>query len=250
MSLCEHCVKGVTHSGEPTGNWQEINGVKSYIATPSQDYPKDKVLLYITDIFGPQLVNNRLLADDYAANGIKTIIPDIFHGDAAPVDALKPGSTWDLMAWLKAHGSDSARPPIDKVIEGLKNDGVTVFAVVGYCFGARFAFDLAFEGIPKVVAIAHPSLVNVDADLQTYATKATAPLLVNSCSVDPKFPLEAQIKADELFGEGKFAPGYKREHWEGCSHGFAVRGDISDSKVKAGKEGAFKASVEWIKKYL
>lgn len=86
--------------------------------------------------------------------------------------------------------------------------------------------------------------------VQTYATKSTAPLLINSCTVDPKFPLEAQVQADELFGSGKFAPGYKREHFEGCSHGFAVRGDISDPKVKAGKEGAFKATVEWFKKYL
>ena len=31
---------------------------------------------------------------------------------------------------------------------------------------------------------------------------------------------------------------------------FQVRGDISDPKVKAGREGAFKASVEWFIKYL
>ncbi|KAJ4473125.1 alpha beta-hydrolase [Lentinula aciculospora] len=250
MSLCEHCVKGVTHEGEPKGKWEEINGVKSYVATPLAEYPKDKVLLYITDIFGPQFINNRLLADDFAANGIKTIIPDIFHGDAAPVDALKPGSTWNLLEWLKAHGADSARPPIDKIIESLKKEGVTTFGVVGYCFGARFAFDLAIEGIPKVVAIAHPSLVNVDEDLQTYFTKSTAPLLINSCTIDPKFPLEAQVKADEIFVDGNFTPGYKREHFEGCTHGFAVRGDISDPKVKAGKEGAFKATVGWLAKYM
>ena len=51
-------------------------------------------------------------------------------------------------------------------------------------------------------------------------------------------------------GGGKFAPGYKREHFDGCSHGFAVRGDMSIPKVKAGKEGAFKASVEWFQKHL
>ena len=30
----------------------------------------------------------------------------------------------------------------------------------------------------------------------------------------------------------------------------AVKGDLSDSKVKAGKEGSFKASVEWILKHI
>ena len=65
-----------------------------------------------------------------------------------------------------------------------------------------------------------------------------------------QFPIEAQAKADELLGNGKFAPGYRREFFEGCMHGFAVRGDLNDPKVKAGKEGAFKAAVEWLKTYF
>lgn len=48
----------------------------------------------------------------------------------------------------------------------------------------------------------------------------------------------------------KFAPGYKREYFAGCTHGFAVRGDLSIPAVKAGKEGAFKSSVEWFMKYM
>lgn len=74
--------------------------------------------------------------------------------------------------------------------------------------------------------------------------------MINSCTVDQQFPPESQAKADEIFGNGKFAPGYKREYFDGCTHGFAVRGDLSDPKVKAGKEGSFKAAVEWFFKYL
>lgn len=70
-----------------------------------------------------------------------------------------------------------------------------------------------------------------------------APLLINSCTVDSQFPLESSAKADELFA--KFEPGYKREYFEGCHHGFAVRGDLSDPVAKAAKEGSFKATVEW-----
>lgn len=74
--------------------------------------------------------------------------------------------------------------------------------------------------------------------------------MINSCPVDTQFPLEAQSKADEILGSGKFAPGFKREFFDGCVHGFAVRGDLNDPKVKAGKEGAFKATVDWFLKYL
>ena len=40
------------------------------------------------------------------------------------------------------------------------------------------------------------------------------------------FPIEAQALADEILGGGKFAPGYERTYWDGCVHGYAVRGDM------------------------
>ena len=80
-------------------------------------------------------------------------------------------------------------------------------------------------------------------------------LLINSCEFDSYFGREKQALADEIFGGGKFSPGYERTYWEGCIHGFSVQGDLvsgtdalggrdahageiqSDPKVKAGKEG-------------
>ncbi len=61
--------------------------------------------------------------------------------------------------------------------------------------------------------------------VQEYFEKAKAPLLLNTSETDPTFPQEAQKVADEIFN-GKFAPGYERTYWEGCTHGFAVRGDL------------------------
>ena len=74
---------GVRHEGEPegalwkywfllrcdadrllhAGKWEKIGGVDCYVATPTVDYPKDKVLLYIPDLFGPQLNNAKVSAD-------------------------------------------------------------------------------------------------------------------------------------------------------------------------------------------
>lgn len=44
------------------GKWEEINGVNSYVATPTVDYPKDKAIIFLTDVFGPQLVNAQVRA--------------------------------------------------------------------------------------------------------------------------------------------------------------------------------------------
>ena len=62
--------------------------------------------------------------------------------------------------------------------------------------------------------------------MKEYFEKAKAPLLINSCEIDPAFPIESQAVADQVLGDGAFPPGYERTYWEGCTHGFAVRGDM------------------------
>ena len=34
--------------------------MKSYVATPTIDYPKDKVVLFLSDVFGIPLINNKV----------------------------------------------------------------------------------------------------------------------------------------------------------------------------------------------
>ncbi|KAG6861256.1 hypothetical protein C0995_002064 [Termitomyces sp. Mi166 len=202
------------------------------------DYPKDKVVLLLTDVFGPQLINSQ------------TIVPDYLMNDPIPADALNPGASFDIAVWFQNHGDDVTRPILNKVIAALKEKGVVGFAATGYCFGGRYVFDLAIDGVIQVAATSHPSLLKVPEDLEKYLNMAKAPLLLNTCTVDQQFPIESQAMADKILGDGKFVPGYKREYFDGCTHGFAVRGDMSDPKVKAGKEGAFKSTVEWFIKYL
>ena len=113
----------------------------------------------------------------------------------------------------------------------------------------RYVFDLAFDGVLKVSAVAHPSHLEVPDDIERYA-QTNVPLLIESCEVDQMFPRELQAETDAILGDGKFSPGYKQDYWPGCRHGFAVRGDQSDPAVKAGKEGASKNVVEWMAKYL
>ncbi|KAJ6475996.1 dienelactone hydrolase endo-1,3,1,4-beta-D-glucanase [Mycena vitilis] len=267
MSLCANCFRGVTHEGTPEGKVSELGGVRCYIATPSVDYPKDKAVLLLPDALGLEYLNTKLLADDYARNGFKTVVPDYFNGSPAPLEVIDPGAApvdWDV--WVLDHGPEQTRPPLDAVIGALKADGVTEFAASGYCFGGRYTFDLAFDRVIKVAIIAHPGLLKTPEDLEAcgiaisslsspstlLTTCATAPLLINGCTYDKPFPPAAQEQADAILGGGKFAPGYKRMYWEGMEHGFAVKGDLADTKrpPQAAKEGAFEATVEWLLQYL
>ncbi|KAG1743127.1 dienelactone hydrolase [Suillus lakei] len=250
MSFCKDCIQGVRHEGEPSGILETIADVACYVATPTVDYSKDKVILLLPDAYGIELINAQLLADDFAKNGFKVVAIDYFNGDGLPADRVLNDKTFDFRGWLATHDAEATRPPLDRVIAALKVEGVTKFGATGYCFGGRYTFDLAFDNIIQCAVVSHPSLLNLPDDLETYFAQAKAPLLINSCENDRLFPAEAQAKADELFGNGKFAPGYRREYFPGCTHGFAVRGDLSDPLVKAGKEGSFMASVEFFLEYL
>ena len=72
--------------------------------------------------------------------------------------------------------------------------------------------------------------------------------LTPSPSPPSQFTKEKQEFADKVFAD--FKPGWSRPYFPGATHGFAVRGDLSDPRVKAAKEGAFKNTVEWFIKYL
>lgn len=60
--------------------------------------------------------------------------------------------------------------------------------------------------------------------------------------MDRQFPPEKQKVVDELLGNGKYAPGYERTYWEGCVHGFAVRGDM----VRLAQVGSIGYLMPWI----
>ena len=39
---------------------EKIGGIDCYVATPKGDYAKEKVVLFLTDVFGIPLINNRV----------------------------------------------------------------------------------------------------------------------------------------------------------------------------------------------
>jgi len=247
MSCCKNCTRGVRTEAIPEGTYEDINGIKTYLVTPKTDHPKDRAVLFVPDVFGFDFVNNTGLADNFARKGFKVYSPDLFEGDPVPPDALNPGSGFDLKKWLPNHSPEHTGNRLRKVIEGLKEQGITAFGATGYCYGARLVFDFAFEGLIHVAVVAHPSLLK-EQDLDIYVKKSKAPLLINSCEFDDAFPPSLGEIADEKFAN--FAPGYHRAYFEGVRHGFASRGDTSTPEVKTAKEGAFDNSAEWFDKYL
>jgi dienelactone hydrolase len=105
------------------------------------------------------LVNNKLLADDFARAGYFTVIPDIFEEEPVPSEyLLNPGSIqFDLMAWKGRHPAERVDPIIESTIKGMKELGVKNIGSVGYCFGAKYVVRFLAEGKGVDAGfIAHP----------------------------------------------------------------------------------------------
>lgn len=86
--------------------------------------------------------------------------------------------------------------------------------------------SLAKKNVIKAGVFTHPSRLSIPDDLIALLEKSEAAVLFNTCEVDRAFPIETQKIADDILGGGKYKPGYERTYWEGCTHGFAVRGDM------------------------
>ncbi|KAH3681683.1 hypothetical protein WICPIJ_007352 [Wickerhamomyces pijperi] len=118
--------------------------------------------------------------------------------------------------------------------------------LIGYCFGAKFvAQQLTETGYGSVGALAHPSFVTIE---EVAAIKK--PVIISAAEVDSIFTRELRYQTEEKLVEigadfqiDLFAAKGK------ITHGFAVRGDISDKDIKHAKEQAFQDQLAYFEHY-
>lgn len=157
-ALASSCGVSVSHDGEPAGSFKNVSGVQIYHSYPQGNAKSDHAVLYVTDIYGVPLLQNKLLADSIARANYTVIMPDLFNGDAVPSEN-REGPALNLTEWRTRH------PPaeIDRIV-GLTIDymrtelGFSKIGGVGYCFGGKYVprFLAQGKGI-DVGFIAHPS---------------------------------------------------------------------------------------------
>jgi dienelactone hydrolase len=132
-------------------------------------YPKDKstnlAIVILPDVIGHEFINAQLIADQFAANGYFTVMPDLFQGD--PVKLNRPAD-FDIMAWLQKGGPDgkghlppTVDPIVEKTIAYVKEQGAKKIGAVGYCFGGKYVCRFLAKGRGVDVGYtAHPSFVD------------------------------------------------------------------------------------------
>lgn len=283
---CPDCFKGTIHDGTPRGTMETIHGISTYVATPTEGSPAPAAaILFITDIFGMKLVNNKLLADKYADDaGCRVLMPDVVPGGGATLalvdymDTMNTPIPWynPLSQARRAVANlQAASVMVPLIVRTLSMPAKLLaytravraelpeggrIAVAGFCWGGYQSIVLsqqpAVEGgsTPVVDAhfVAHPSGVNVPAAIVASSAKFHVPTSVAIGDKDlmvPKTaipPLEKSLA--DVFGNDKNR--YEVVLYEGCTHGFAVR---ADPKQEIEDKGAIEAAAQaqrWFRRHL
>ncbi|KAK7958490.1 hypothetical protein PG996_010074 [Apiospora saccharicola] len=237
LSPC--CTTGHLHEGEPTGTYRYINGSQVYFKGPPNGSAENAVLLF-TDAMGHGYLNNRLLADNFAANGFFVVMPDLFHGD--PIPDI-PSAGFDAHKWLRNHGSQQTEPIVRAVIEEMRNHGCRYIAAAGYCFGAKYVMRYLQPGALDAGFIAHPNWFDLDDGL-----RVQKPLCVVAGENDRVFGSQERRQMEKLL-KAAGVP-YQMTVYSGVQHGFAVRGDPKNAVEVFAKEQAFNQAIQWFKFHL
>ncbi|TLD29709.1 Dienelactone hydrolase [Venturia nashicola] len=201
------CTIGVKHEGEATGTLKDMAGT-----------------------------------DQYAANGYLTLMPDLFNGDAIPVD--RPEG-FDMESWRKKHSFEHVDPIVERMIRELKGSfKMERIGGVGYCFGAKYVSRfLTKKGGLEAGYVAHPSWVTAKE-----VEGIEGPLSIAAAETDGVFPPEKRHETEIILRES--GNPYQITLYSGVSHGFAVRGDLSNKQVLFAKEQAFYQAIAWFDEYI
>ncbi|KAF4636134.1 hypothetical protein G7Y89_g1955 [Cudoniella acicularis] len=237
------CVNGVLTDGNSTGEFRDLNGISTYLVSPprSEDNSRDTAILYLTDIYGVQQVNNRLLADSFARAGYYVVQPDLFGGDPVPPNTQSNSSSnFNMTAWRGRHTTAIVDLIVNTTIASIRGElGFTKVAAVGYCFGGKHVVRFLASGKGLDAGFtAHPGGV-VAAEWQGIAS----PLSIAFGEFDGS-NTPAQRAAAEAIFQAKNAI-YQTTLYSGAEHGFAIRTNLSDPRKKFAQEGAYFQALRW-----
>ncbi|KAF2652303.1 alpha/beta-hydrolase [Lophiostoma macrostomum CBS 122681] len=235
------CIVGVKHEGEAAGEIKKINDVRTYFSYPSDKSTHNAVLI-LTDILGVDFINVQLIADQFAANGYFTVVPDLFNGNPVPANQ----ENFDVPKWIQ---TEMPHPPaVDPVIANTIKElrgtyGAKKIGGVGYCFGGKYVARHLKEGSLDVGYTAHPSFVSKE-ELEGIK----GPLSISAAETDQIFPAEKRRETEDILEKLKVP--YQLNLFSDVSHGFAVRADLSVKPAKFAKEQAFYQAVAWFDEYI
>ena len=218
--------------------------MSAYLARP--DGPSsDMGIVLLQEIFGVN-ANLRAIADRHAANGIATIVPDLYWRQQRDVD-LDPAKQADTdrgMALMKGMDQDQAAQDALAAADHVRNldGGPTRIGAIGYCIGGKLAYLVSMQSGVEAAVSYYGIAIYAALDK---AAEARMPLLLHLAEDDKLCPPDAQAKIKAAFAP---MPNVEIMTYSGVGHAFARRG--GDAYDAAAAERADKATGDFLRTHL
>jgi len=271
---CPKCFSGNIHSGTPTGKEVTVHGLSTYIAEPPEGTSPKGIIVIVTDAFGWEFINNRIVADKMAKKcSARVYMPDFMAGNAASstvmgyMDTIM-GNGWLLgkvmagafalthfLPFMYRNRLSVATPRVLEFFKALRaNEAVNLpVGTAGYCWGGKYTFMLCSDSekasngksLVDCGFTAHPSNLVIPAD----AEAIKLPISISVGDIDFVYKIDQIKQTQEIFA--------KKEDVETevvvipkAPHGFAIRCAPNDEKGVEQAEQAFEQAVAWFDKYF
>jgi dienelactone hydrolase len=274
---CPQCFTGHVNPGTPTGRWEAVHGLRTYIADPPNGKNPTGIIVIISDAFGVDFVNNQILADHYASAGDYLVyLPDFMNGTAAPVRSMTnmahlwdENESWlytpyyfiatvlDFAPFLYRNRFGVCWPRVTAFFRDLQQhkDASLPVGVAGFCWGGLHTIKLSHDNTETKTAdgraladaffTAHPSSVEVPKDIEN----VRRPLSIAIGDEDSVMAIKQVRQVQEILA-GNDTVDTDVVIYPGAKHGFSVRSSRAkpDSKETRQAEEAEQQAVAWFKR--
>ncbi|PON59778.1 Dienelactone hydrolase [Trema orientale] len=215
---------------------EQLGGLKTYISGS----PNAKLaVLLISDVFGYEAPNIRMIADKVAAAGFYVTVPDFFYGDPFVYDNNRP-----LQVWLKDHATDKGFEDAKSAVEALKSKGLSALGAAGFCWGAKVVTRLSKSKSIEAAVLLHPSFVTLD-DIK----EVNVPMAILGVEIDNYGPPALLKQFEEILASKPEADSYV-EIFPNVAHGWTVRYNVEDEAAANSANEAHQKMLDWFSKYV
>ncbi|XP_037415333.1 endo-1,3;1,4-beta-D-glucanase-like [Triticum dicoccoides] len=215
----------------------DLAGFRAYVTGPVHS---DRAIVLASDIFGFEAPLLRQAADKVAEAGYYVVVPDFFNGKPYTGDP-----SVNITQWIDDHSPVKAARDAKPIFATLKKERKSIIGVGGYCWGGKFAVEIAKMDEVKAIVISHPSSIVVD-DMREVKCPIEILGAQNDTTTPQKFIYQflhaLRKRSDKVPYFGKIFPG--------VAHGFACRYNSTDPFAVRTAEQALALMLGWFKKYM